>query len=240
MYLEPVVHALVVHPRLVRTMVWCLATDSLSTIRLFVISGVRLVGEGVSRAIQARRRANIAVVGYACLTETANLADQQPDVILVDVANFDAVAAAKTLHALSPTSKLIGFAVADEEVRIACSMAGYAACVNRDAGIDELLRAVSNVHDGWTAWSPPVVSPMFDRRATLRNVVHPTNSHSPLTAREQQVLTLSSEGCSNKEIARQLKISPATVKNHMHAILQKLRVETRGRAAALGRTDRQE
>jgi DNA-binding NarL/FixJ family response regulator len=61
---------------------------------------------------------------------------------------------------------------------------------------------------------------------------------SVLTVREQEVLALSDRGCSNKEIARELQISPSTVKNHIHNILQKLNVERRGQAAARGREDR--
>nr|WP_237182542.1 LuxR C-terminal-related transcriptional regulator [Roseomonas marmotae] len=53
-----------------------------------------------------------------------------------------------------------------------------------------------------------------------------------LTPRESSVLHLVEQGCSNKDIARQLRISAATVKNHMHSILQKLRCSRRGEAGA--------
>jgi DNA-binding NarL/FixJ family response regulator len=53
-----------------------------------------------------------------------------------------------------------------------------------------------------------------------------------LTSRESEILALVEEGRSNKDIARQLAISSATVKNHMHNILQKLQVSRRGQAAA--------
>ena len=53
-----------------------------------------------------------------------------------------------------------------------------------------------------------------------------------LTVRERQVLMLSNEGRSNKEIGRRLQISPATLKNYIQGILRKLKVERRGQAAA--------
>ena len=53
-----------------------------------------------------------------------------------------------------------------------------------------------------------------------------------LSSREGEILALVEQGRSNKEIARQLAISAATVKNHMHNILQKLQVSRRGQAAA--------
>jgi DNA-binding NarL/FixJ family response regulator len=54
-----------------------------------------------------------------------------------------------------------------------------------------------------------------------------------LTSREQDIIALIDRGLSNKEIARQLKISLPTVKNHVHNILEKLQVSRRGAAAAL-------
>ncbi len=53
-----------------------------------------------------------------------------------------------------------------------------------------------------------------------------------LTAREIQTLRLISQGRSNKEIARELGISVSTVKNHVHSVLEKLRVQSRSQAAA--------
>jgi two-component system, NarL family, nitrate/nitrite response regulator NarL len=53
-----------------------------------------------------------------------------------------------------------------------------------------------------------------------------------LTSREIQTLHLISQGLSNKDIARELGISVATVKNHVHSVLEKLRVQSRSQAAA--------
>ena len=58
------------------------------------------------------------------------------------------------------------------------------------------------------------------------------------SSRESEILALVEQGRSNKEIARQLAISVATVKNHMHNILQKLQVGRRGQAAARVRRSR--
>jgi DNA-binding NarL/FixJ family response regulator len=57
-------------------------------------------------------------------------------------------------------------------------------------------------------------------------------SGDALTPREQEVMTFVNEGLSNKQIATLLGIRNATVKNHVHSILGKLRVRRRGEAAA--------
>jgi DNA-binding NarL/FixJ family response regulator len=54
----------------------------------------------------------------------------------------------------------------------------------------------------------------------------------PLSDREWQVVEHLGDGLSNKEIARELSISLATVKNHVHHILEKLRAERRGQIVA--------
>jgi DNA-binding NarL/FixJ family response regulator len=63
-----------------------------------------------------------------------------------------------------------------------------------------------------------------------------------LTRRESEVVALIDRGLSNKQIAAELNLSLATVKNHVHSILDKLNVARRGEAAAavrsLARSDR--
>jgi DNA-binding NarL/FixJ family response regulator len=202
---------------------------------VFVVSGVRLMREALARSIQTRRRIDVAVVGCAGLAkaETKILSDVRPDVILVDVASQDGMVAAKTLRSLSPDSKLVAFSVADtvEEV-LSCAAAGFSGYVPREAGVDELLRAVRAARDGRMACSPHIAAALFSQLAEQASVPKPANGASVLTARERQVLALSDEGWSNKEIGRRLRISPATVKNHVHSILQKLQVARRGQAAA--------
>jgi DNA-binding CsgD family transcriptional regulator len=61
----------------------------------------------------------------------------------------------------------------------------------------------------------------------------PSASPSPLTARETGVLRLAARGRQNKDIARELGLSPATVRNHLHAVLEKLGVHTRSEAVFL-------
>ena len=54
-----------------------------------------------------------------------------------------------------------------------------------------------------------------------------------LTGREREVLDLVAEGLTNKEIARRLAVSPATVKAHVERIIAKLGVSDRTQAAVL-------
>ncbi|MEZ4673707.1 MAG: response regulator transcription factor [Caldilineaceae bacterium] len=59
------------------------------------------------------------------------------------------------------------------------------------------------------------------------------DAFTPLSPREMEILSLTTRGASNKEIATLLNISRQTVKNHMSSVLRKLSVEDRTQAAVL-------
>ena len=60
----------------------------------------------------------------------------------------------------------------------------------------------------------------------------PASVSTRLTARQREIMDLIDRGLSNKQTARDLRLSHATVKNHVHNILDKLDVHRRGEAAA--------
>ncbi|MBV9202096.1 MAG: response regulator transcription factor [Alphaproteobacteria bacterium] len=80
--------------------------------------------------------------------------------------------------------------------------------------------------------APHIAAAMFSRLTVLLKETDPRRALPSLSARENEILALVDQGRSNKEIARQLAISAATVKNHLHNLMQKLQVTRRGEAAA--------
>ena len=83
--------------------------------------------------------------------------------------------------------------------------------------------------------APHIAAAMFARLARVQREFDPQGPLPALSSRQSEILAHVEQGRSNKEIARQLGISVATVKNHMHNILQKLQVGRRGQAAARAR-----
>lgn len=106
--------------------------------------------------------------------------------------------------------------------------AGATGYLLKDAPRDELFTAVRAAADGRTVLSPAVASRLVSR---VRTPAAP--GHDALSAREREVLVLVARGTSNRDIARELFISEATVKTHLTHIYGKLDVKDRAAAVAV-------
>jgi DNA-binding NarL/FixJ family response regulator len=208
-------------------------------IRVAVVSDVRLVREGVTIALRGRDGiAELCAVDLGA-DGLAAVAQMAPDVILVDLGGALPRAVARQLKAACPTARLVAFALAeiDHEV-FACAASGFAGYVAKDGGADDLHRAVLDATYSRMHCAPHIAAAMFERLGALLRPEANTAICAQLTHREIEILSLADQGRSNKDIARLLRISCATVKNHMHSILQKLHVTRRGEAAARLRENR--
>lgn len=156
-----------------------------------------------------------------------------PDVTLLDMAMPESVGVLRRLAAVAPDVPVLALGVSDDESYIlGCIEAGAAGYVTRDGTLDDVCNAIERVALGEPLVSPKLVRVLMRRVASLSTRTSDPGGVDLLTRREVEVLRLIEEGLSNKEIALQLSIEIATVKNHVHNILDKLRVRRRGEAAA--------
>jgi two-component system nitrate/nitrite response regulator NarL len=207
------------------------------TIEIFVLVSVRLYRDGIGDALQQDRR--FRVVGSAPSLEAArerlDALAGPPDVVLVDVGMEDGARAARALRGAWPDTGIVALAVreVDEDV-VAWVEAGVSGLVSRDATLDELLDAVEAAARDEVLTTPTVTAALLRRVAALAGERGAAEGPR-LTRREREVVRLMAQGLSNKEIARSLQIEPATVKNHVHNILEKLRVGRRAEAVVAAR-----
>lgn len=200
---------------------------------VFLIVGTRFYREGLADALT--RMVGIRVAGTAtgaadALTRLRQLA---PDVVLLDTAVAGMLDLVRTLVAASPTARVVVLALPERDSEVlACTEAGASGYVTEDASLAELMATVEGVARGEMRCSPRITGTLLRRVAALAAGHRPSPRVRSLTVRELEVLELLDEGLSNKQIARRLCIELATVKNHVHHILEKLQVERRGEAIA--------
>jgi DNA-binding NarL/FixJ family response regulator len=161
------------------------------------------------------------------------LTHHTPDLVLLDLRCRNSHAVVQALAAARSSCRLIAFAVDDDEREIlACAEAGASAYVPADASIDDLSQVVEIVTRG-DQHLPPRVAAALLRRLAAHDADDPQAIGAlHLTVRERQILGLVVQELTNKEIATRLNIEVATVKNHVHNLLLKLRVKSRSEAAA--------
>lgn len=157
-----------------------------------------------------------------------------PDIVLMDVRlgeGIDGLEATRRIVALNLPTKVIMLTLHDMPgyVRTALS-AGAAGYVLKDTEIGDLRSAIEQVMDGRSAVPLELVSAAMNSE---KDISVSGDLASILTGREQEVVELVAEGLTNKEIARRLEISPATVKVHVERLIAKLGVADRTQAAVL-------
>ena len=163
-----------------------------------------------------------------------------PDVVLVDVhvSGKDGIEVARIVKTQQPrTGVIIMTAHDDEEQLFQAIKVGAAGYYLKDVQPDVLIDAIRRVSNGEylineSVLTKPLVASrvlkQFRDLALQGQDVEPL--FVPLSAREIEVLEYIARGNSNKEIARALKISDQTVKNHITSILRKLAVNDRTQA----------
>jgi DNA-binding NarL/FixJ family response regulator len=178
---------------------------------------VRLVREGLVLSLRDRDGITAVDAFDVDLDGLEQLAALAPHVILIDIGHAETANAARHLKIACPNAKLVAFALTevDDEV-FACAAAGYDSYISRDSGADDLFRALMDAANGRMQCPPHIAAAMFSRLSNLLQEAPAPCELPSLTGRENAILTLAEQGRSNKEIARQLGICAATVKDHVY------------------------
>jgi DNA-binding NarL/FixJ family response regulator len=198
---------------------------------IIVLTPVRLLGDGLAACFSSRPdMCTLAVVNdLASLRDS--LATMEVQVVLIDVTQdvdlFDVRAIAAEWSDVALVA--LGLNEQRQEV-IKCGRAGFAGYVARDASIDALCKALSEIVAGRLACPPEISGGLL--RALFRKDprLDVSDLDLALTRRESEVLHLLGRGLSNKEIGCELSLSVATVKHHVHHVLEKLKLSRRAQA----------
>ena len=198
-------------------------------IHAFLLSGVRIQREGLAALIDGTPELRVAGVGA---TADEAIRSDSPDVIVVD-AGTQAAAFEVRMLARRAGARIVAFAVPrDEALIVELAEAGTLCFVGRDAGFEELVEAIRSAARGEARVPPSIATTLLQRLRSPEPPRRPPADLATLTVRERQIVEIIAEGLTNKEIAARLSIEVATVKNHVHNILEKLQVSRRTDAVA--------
>ncbi|WEV27978.1 response regulator transcription factor [Streptomyces sp. 71268] len=176
---------------------------------------------------------DIEVVGEAGGGEeaVALAAKLTPDVVLMDLQLGPGIDGIEATRRISGTGvRVLVLTTYDTDADITRAIeAGATGYLLKAERPEELFAAIHAAARGRTALSPPVASRVMARM----RAPGPT-----LTARELDILRQLARGLGNREIARALFVSEATVKTHLRRVYDKLGVETRAGAVAVAKEQR--
>ena len=209
-------------------------TKGLDELRVLVVDDHDLFRTGLRNLLEEQ---GVNVVGEAENGETAiRLAsDLAPDVVVMDLnmPGAGGVETTRRLSSLAPLSRVVVLTIsADDDDVMNAVMAGACGYLLKDSSIQELIAGIRAASEGESLISPQIAAKVLQRlRAQSKDADAAETIRAELSDRELQVLKLIANGKDNAQIARELFISPKTVKNHISNILMKLQIENRIQAA---------
>ncbi|MDH5181643.1 MAG: response regulator transcription factor [Gammaproteobacteria bacterium] len=219
-------------------------------INIVIVSDIRLYREGLSEILNHEE--SFRVIGQACGAEQAIscIKETSPHIVVIDMTIAGCCNVVGKIVSSFPQVKVIALAVPDdEETILACAQSGIVGYVVRDASIKQLINTIHGVNDGEFYCPRHIAASLIqlhknktsdfpydelDQNSQVNAVLE------QLTRREREIANLIFDGLSNKQIANNLTIEVSTVKNHIHNILAKMGIHSRGQMATVLRREYQQ
>jgi two-component system, NarL family, nitrate/nitrite response regulator NarL len=209
-------------------------------IRVLVVDDHPLFRRGLIALLAGDGRFEVVAEAGDAVEAQRQAAARQPDVILLDnhmpgVEGIDALAG---LRDAAPSARVLMLTVSEDERDLAAALrAGARGYLLKTVDSDRLASAILRTMTGEAIVSPEMTSKLVSAFQASPSEPAGTRSGAPvdpihtLSPREREILSCIARGASNKEAARQLGISEATVKIHVQHILRKLNLASRVQAA---------
>ena len=200
-------------------------TDNPQPVTVVVADDQAAVREGL--VLLLGTLAGVTVVGQAedgaAAVQTVAATDPQVGLMDLNMPRLDGVAATRRIRTDHPQTQVVVLTTySDDESIIGALQAGALGYLTKDATRAEIGRAVLAAAAGQAVLDPAVQQRLL-LAAARAPAPQPDQDHDPdeLTPREADVLRLIAAGKSNREIARALYVSEATVKTHVNRIFAK-------------------
>lgn len=200
-----------------------------AAVSVVIADDQRMVREGIQLMLSLVGEVSVVALAADGEEAVAAVAEHDPDVVLMDLHMpvCDGVTATRRIRAAHPRTQIVVLTTfSDDEEVLAALRAGARGYLTKDAGADEVSRAITRVAAGHADLDPGIQRRLLD---LLPSFV-PVSLAEDLTDRETDVLRLIGAGLSNSEIALHLQVSESTVKTHVNHVFAKIKVRDRAQA----------
>lgn len=199
-------------------------------IRVYVADDQPMFLEGLVAAIGERPELQLVGFGGDGRAALMRVLELAPDVLVLDMRlrGLNGEEALRLAAERGSSTRMLFLSAHIQSDLVYRALAGGAAgYVSKDVEREDMCDAIVAVARGEIVLSPDV-------QRSLAGAIRQRDVHdrAPLTPRERAVLSLAAEGCSTREIAARLHVTPATVKTHLQGVFNKLDVADRTSAVA--------
>ncbi|MFN8465925.1 MAG: response regulator transcription factor [Caldilineaceae bacterium] len=205
--------------------------------KILIVDDHILFREGIASLFAGQP--DLTVIGQAsCVQEAVTMAHElRPDLILMDFTMPDGTGldATKAILQTQPGAKILFLTVHEnDEMLFEAIRLGAVGYLLKNVSVTQMLKQIRSIEQGEAALMPGMTRKIlneFARRSETRQQ-GPAELQT-LSVRELEVLEELAGGASNREIAQRLYISENTVRNHVHSILTKLKLQNRTQLVGL-------
>ncbi len=211
-------------------------------IRLLLIEDNRILRDGIAAMLKGHRDIKIVAALGSGKKRILEIHELEPNVILLNLGlrSQNSLQVVEIMKQEFPQAKVIVMDLAPAQGDILHFVkAGASGFILKDTSEDDFVTTIRSVAEGRKILPPIISGSLFSQiveraidegRPDLTRAIR-------MTKREKEIIGLVSEGLTNKEIARQLRVATYTVKSDVHNIMEKLALHTRLEVANYTFTD---
>jgi len=200
------------------------------SISISIIEDLAEVREGLSQFLSLNAEFNVLGTYSSAEQALKQLPVQQPDIVIMDIQlpGMNGIECIRQVKDKLPGTQFMMFTVYENDEKVFEALkAGASGYLLKNTGLVQMLVALKELHEGGSPMSANIARKVVSIFHQQDKAPRQTAALSP---RENEVLVLLSDGLLYKEIAEQLSISIATIRQHIHKIYEKLHVENRTEA----------
>lgn len=216
----------------------------MNSIRILIVDDHPMMREALKTALEEESDMEVVDEATNGLEAIALANLHHPDVILMDLLmpemnGLEAIS--RLVDADANIKILVVTSLEDEEKVTAAIQAGALGYFPKTAPRAFLLEAIRRVADGIPYLPAGIAKKLFSGLRNMKTAVPDRSAvDEPLTARQEEILALLGEGNSDRAIGQALHLSEATVRSHVHRVLQRLGLKSRAQVVAYANGRRHE